>query len=143
MVVWNRDLTYRNKLTTSERKAIARSITTPGAIQRAKKINTLINLWVPVILCYVTKFNPIVLAVSFIIVDMLLCAYDHLRFIVVPHFITSNMSLSDAQKRLEKIERQREELEKDIKNYKDEHVCGLRCNRDCSNCALTIMQIDK
>jgi hypothetical protein len=53
------------------------------------------------------------------------------------------MSLSDAQKRLEKIERQREELDRDVKEYYNEHCRGYSCRRNCNTCPLTIMEKDR
>ena len=142
MVVWNRDLTYKNRLTSEDRERIARSITTPGVIRRAKIINTLINIWLPIIIFWLTDFNLIVLTIAFVATDIILCAYDHLRFVTIPHFITINMSLSDVQKRMEKMTRQRDELSRDIKVYHDEH-CGACCCRNCNRCTLTYMKKDR
>jgi hypothetical protein len=142
MVVWNRDLTYKNKLTSEEREDIARSVATPGTIRRAEKINNLINIWLPVIIFWFTDFNLIALTIAFIATDIVLCTYDHLRFIVIPHFITMNMSLGDAQKRIEKMTQQRNELNRDIKEYHDEH-CGCRCRGNCNYCTLTYMEKDR
>jgi hypothetical protein len=142
MVVWNRDLTYKNKLTSEEREEIARSIATPGTIRRAEKINNLINIWLPVIIFWCTDFNLISLTIAFVATDIILCTYDHLRFIVIPHFITMNMSLSDAQKRLAKMERQKNELDHEIQEYNDDN-CGYSCHRNCTTCQLTIMKKDR
>lgn len=143
MVLWNRDLTYKKRLTAQERKEVARSNSTPGTIRRAQKINNLINIWIPVIICCFTDFNLFILCGAFIATDILLCTYDHLRFVVVPHFITMNMSLSDAQKRLDRLKNQEEEVNKDIQTYKATHYCGHICEKDCRYCELTYMQDDQ
>jgi hypothetical protein len=143
MVVWNRDLTYKNRLTSEEREDIARSVATPGTIRRAEKINNLINIWLPVIIFWLTDFNLIALTIAFVATDIILCTYDHLRFIIIPHFVTMNMSLSDVQKRIEKMTQQRDELSRDIKEYYDEHCRHNKCPRNCNYCALTYMEKDR
>jgi hypothetical protein len=142
MVIWNRDLTYRKRLTAKEREEIARSVATPGTIRLAQTINTQINIWVPVIVFWFTNFNLMALAAAFIATDIVLCAYDHLRFVVIPHFQTMRMDLSDAQKRLERVKNQKLELDKEIERFEEEN-CSYACRGRCEYCTLRTLKDDR
>jgi hypothetical protein len=129
MILWNRDRPYHTKLTSAERRAIAKAIATPETIKFANRLNIVINtiaLSAALIAFEYAKFNLVVFAALFILTDACLLLTDHLVFIVIPHWKTMHCSLKSAQKRLDRVVQKRDDVTDAISQYEQEHRYAYR-----------------
>ena len=134
LIIWNRKRKYDWHHSTVEvREELAEEMATPCTLRRIHILNIVINIVVLFAVLFAFGFNLLALGVAFILTDFVLCIIDHLVFVEIPYRKSMNISLTEAQKRLEKIKKEKDIIAGKIVAYQTAHCdkCWI-CSGECA-----------
>jgi hypothetical protein len=104
-----------------------------------KIANWIMNIIIPINVCYFTNCNLIAVAASFVATDIVLCAISDYMLIHKPHKEISERLLSYTKQELEATKEKRAQLDNRMNEYKSKN-CTIKCDRDCDHCAASEMR---
>lgn len=139
MNLFNHNLTYVTDPSWEEREHISRIVLGPQTTKLLKIANWIVNIIIPINVCYFTNCNLIAVAVSFVLTDILLCAIGDHMLIHKPHKEISENLLSYTRQDLEATKKKRDDLRYRMEEYKSKN-CTIKCDRDCDHCAASDMR---
>ena len=129
MFLFNSNLTYFKIPTIYDRERIANVVLNKDEREKYKKMNLIINIVVPIIICLLTDCNLIAAGVSFVLTDIVLLAIDEYLLVIKPHEEILMQPLEETQTNLKKIIDLRDNsLAHDCSSHKhldDSNMCGL------------------
>lgn len=139
MSLFNQNLTYVTDPSLEEREKIARIVLGPQTTKLLKISNWIVNIIIPIIVCYFTNCNLITVAISFVLTDILLCAIGDHMIIHKPHQEISENLLSCTRRDLEMTKEKRDNLRDKMDAFKRVN-CTSKCQMDCDRCAAEDMK---
>lgn len=139
MSLFNSNLTYVTDPSWEEREHISRIVFGLKPTKLIKIANWIINIVIPINVCYFTNCNLIAVAVSFILTDIMLCAIGDYMLIHKPHQEVSENLLSYTRQDLEATKERRNQLQVRMDDYKSKN-CSIKCDRNCAHCAASEMR---
>ena len=122
--LFDKNLTYFSWPNKEEMESIFNVVTTEKTRKIIKVINVMINIIIPMFLCLLTKCNLIVLAFSFVLVDVILNFIEYHIAVIRPHKRLQDGVLSYARSEFDEKQSQIEDLINKMGVYIDNRSNG-------------------
>lgn len=125
MIVWNRQNKHRF-WSPDDRKTILLNAGCNTLVKLLNAISILLNIAVPVLLWYFFGFNLIAFGIVFVVMDIVLNLFEQIFFITIPCLKSKTKSIRVVEKRIAKLIKRRDDIQRKIETFKDEN---------CENCS--------